>query len=1041
MRSLPTGVVTLLFTDIEGSTTLLERHPIAYRDALKTHHRLLNEAVEGHDGVVFERLGDGVYAAFPRTSDAVAAAVQAQLSLRAHDWGELGEVRVRMAVHPGELDRWDDRYFGPALYRCARLLAVGHGGQTLLSGLAAEIVGGALPLDCELRDLGNHRLKDLRAPEHVFQIVHKRLRVEFPALRSLESRPHNIPVQLTSFVGRENELKAVRDLLSDVRLITLTGPGGSGKTRFALQLAAEVIDRFADGVFIVELAPIADPLLVLPTIAKTLGISERVGTPLADDLRSYLHEKTLLLVVDNFEHVVPAAEVINDLLRSAPKLKVLVTSREVLRLSGERDFAIPPLVVPSIARSGSVAEYAAIQLFIDRAQAVQPGFVLNGQTEAVIALCQRLDGLPLAIELAAARTSVLSPQQILARLDDRMALLERGPRDVPTRQRTLRAAIEWSYDLLTPDERRVFARLAAFAGNFALDAAEAVSDGGDLSSSAVDLIASLVDKSLIERLPVGTHEPRFRMLETIRAYASGRLDASLEADVVRDRHALHYMELAEVAEPRLRGNEQILWLDRLDRELDNIRAAMGAPTVKPDVRLRLGSALWRFCVYRAHTPEARTWLRIALGEADGAEDGLRAKALYATAALANESGESGLDFARESLQLRERLGDREGMAWSTLVICNSYGQEERVQKRACLEQAVGLFAEVGERWGYARSIGNLGGELQGLGEIERAIKNHEQALEIFRKLGDVRQVASELGGLASAFLWQLGDHVRARAPLQEALQMLSRVGDARSLCGPLLDLATIETREGEYVEAERFVERALSIGREFGDRSLTVRSLLRLGILRSTAGDHAGAEQPLREAMELAEGAEAPQRFRVLVMSALTTLGINALRAGNPDEALALHRQVLAAAREIASDQELWAPLGNLGMTYLARGEHATSAAYFKEHLEVTTRMGQRRDIHEPFEGLAVIAYTAGDATSAALLAGAADAQRHRSGEKMVAAESARYLPVLDRLREALGPDEFAKHWDRGHELTADQALETALRIAARYGTASQITI
>lgn len=1036
MRSLPTGVVTLLFTDIEGSTTLLERAPVAYRGALKKHHRLLNLAIEGHDGVVFERLGDGIYAAFQRTTDAVAAAVQAQLSLHKHNWGELGEVRVRMAVHPGELDRWDDRYFGPALYRCARLLAVGHGGQTLLSGVAAEIVGGTLPSDCELRDLGNHRLKDLRSPEHIFQIVHPRLRADFPALRSLEARPNNIPVQLTSFVGRERELNDVRKLHADGRLITLTGPGGSGKTRFALQFAAEVIDRFPDGVFLVELAPLADPLLVLPTIAKTLGISERRGTALVDDLKSYLREKALLLVVDNFEHVLPAAELIQDLLRAAPKLKVLVTSREALRLSGERDFAMPPLDVP-IAASSSLADYAAIRLFVDRAQAARPGFVLNGHAEAVVELCRRLDGLPLAIELAAARASVLSPQQLLARLDDRLALLDRGPRDLPARQRTLRAAIEWSYELLAPDERRVFARLAVFAGDFAVDGAEEVCASGDMSSPPLDVLSSLVDKSLLERMPEAAHEPRFRMLETIRAYALGCLKASGEVELVRQRHAAHYAKLAEAAEPRLRCPEQIQWLDRLDRELDNIRAAIGASTVTSDVRLRLGSALVRFCFYRGHLREVRIWLRIALEKADDISKGVRAKALNAAASVANEVGEPEPALARESLQLHESLGDREGMAWSTLTLCNSYDQQrDRDRKRDCYREAADLFAEVRERWGYARSLGNLGGALQEQGEFEQAITHHEEALAVFRELGDGRQVAGELAGLASVFLWQLGDHARARTPLREAVAMLSRVGDARSLCDPLLDLAYIEMREGEYADAERLVERALLISREFGDRRLTARSLLRLGTVRSTDGNYVDAESPFREALQLAEGAGvAHQRQLNLVAAALTGLGINALRAGNTGQALLLHERVLAAARETGVDEHLWAPLANLGLTYLARGEHAASAAYFKENLLITTKLRLRRDIHEPFEGLAVISQAAGDASTAALLAGAADALRRASGEGMLPDERAHYLPILDRVREKLGPEEFAKHWDRGRALSADDALEQALKVADGYAT------
>src|SRR5918993_70569 len=668
MADLPTGTVTFLFTDIEGSTKLWEKSPRSMQVALTRHDALLWEAIEGHGGFVFKTVGDAFCAVFPTALGALESALAAQRTLFSEAWGdEIGALRARIALHTGAAHERDGDYFGPPVNRVARLLSAGHGGQVLLSSSTQELVRDHLPPQTHLRDLGERRLKDLSRPERIFQLTAPDLPSEFPPLKTLETHTNNLPLQATPLIGREREVEAVCGLLrsSQTRLLTLLGPGGTGKTRVGLQVAAQLVDDFEDGVFFVPIAAITDPALVAPTIARTLGLSEGAQPP-EELLEGYLRDRQTLLLLDNLEQVIEAAPVVERMLSSAANLKILATSRIPLGLYGEYEFPIPPLSLPdpeSLPPLENLTEYEAVRLFVERARAVRPDFSLaEDNAQAVVEICGRLDSLPLAIELAAARIKLLPPQVLLDRLGNRLKILTGGARNLPERQRTLRNAIEWSYGLLDEGEKMLFARLGVFSGGATLEAMEAVCDAeGDLPTDVFDGASSLLDKSLLRQEEGAGGEPRFVMLETIHEFANVKLEGSGEAEAVRRAHAEYFLALAEEAEPMLWGAEDAAWLDRLEPEHDNVRAALAWAIERGEAELglRLAGALRPFWYARGHFDEGKRWLEAVLAKGrEGTPVAARTKALEGLSWLADAQGD--LDraeaAAEEGLQLSTKAG-------------------------------------------------------------------------------------------------------------------------------------------------------------------------------------------------------------------------------------------------------------------------------------------------------------------------------------------------------------------------------------------------
>jgi predicted ATPase/class 3 adenylate cyclase len=826
----PTGTLTFLFTDIEGSTKMWERDSSVMQVTLARHDEILRSAIEERGGYVFKTVGDAFCCAFLTTPDALECALETQRRLLTSEWEESRPLRVRMALHTGAAEERDGDYFGPPVNRVARLLSAAHGGQVLLSLPAQELVRDQLPVGTTLRDLGEYRLKDLFRPERVYQLLAPELPSEFPPLRTLDAYRNNLPLQPTPLIGREKEVSEVCDLLGgheETRLLTLNGPGGIGKTRLALQAAADLLDDFPDGTFFSQLATLTEAEPLLPAVAETLGLKETAEQPLDETLKDYLSEMRLLLVLDNFEQVLGAAPAVTEMLSGAPGVKVLATSRTSLRLYGEHVFPVPPLTLPDLKRLPPLVrltQYEAVGLFVERAQAVKPDFkVTNESAPAVAEICVRLDGLPLAIELAAARITMLPPKAMLQRLTSRLKLLTGGARDLPERQRTLRATIEWSFGLLEEGEQLLFGRLAVFSGGRTLEAIEAICDAeGDLPVEAFEGVSSLLDKSLIRQEEGPSGEPRFVMLETVHEFARAKLQESGEAEEIKRLHAQYFLTLAEVAFPELRGPDQLEWLERLEAEYDNMRAALSwaLGRKEAEVALRLGGALGWFWSMRGYHSEGRRWLEEALAMEGRMSPEVRAMALAGAGELAYEQGD--LDRAEEAYEEGLELLAHEGREASEakLLLLGLLGwveweREDYRRAKRLFEEGLALSREMRAPWWLAMSLSNLAIVYQSRGEFERATELYEESMDLFREQGDKHSLAINLNNLAMLVCSQ-GDLGRAAQLIEEAVALHRELGTRGGVSTGLYNLGWMALLQNDLSRAADLYRESLSLSWDTG---------------------------------------------------------------------------------------------------------------------------------------------------------------------------------------------------------------------------------
>ena len=841
------GQLTFLFSDIEGSTRLEEAlGTTAYASLRERHRALLRAAFASHDGVEQGTEGDSFFVVFPNARAAIEASVDAQRALAAEAWPDGADVRVRIGIHSGEAELVGGSLIGLDINRAARIAGVAHGGQVLASE-STRVLAGGLADGLSLRDLGDHRLRDLRAPLRLHQVIASGLTGEFPPLRSLDARPNNLPTQLTNFIGRDTELAQTQELLGRTRLLTLTGPGGTGKTRLSLQLAANVAEDFPDGVFFVPLEAIRDPALLGSAIGAAIGIAESGSRPAREALLEWLTGKRVLLVLDNFEQVLPGAPLVTDLLRAADGLRVIASSRGALHVAGEQEYPVPGLPVPPDPGRLSAVElaqlpaelrhlspealgqYEAVRLFIARAVAVRPDFkVTNENAPAVAAISARLHGMPLAIELAAARVKLLSPDAILGRLEGQLGLLAAGSRDLPERQQTLRGAIAWSYDLLEPGARRLLDRLAIFRGSFDLEAAEAVAGpASEIGIDVLDGLVALADQSLVRGESPDSADARFRLLESIREFAGEMLDARDERSAVAERHRDHYLALAERAVPELSGADQRMWLERLELEHDNIRAVLDRSLVQPwpAEGIRLGFAMWRFWQKRGHLLEARRRLT-GFDEAPWSHDDrvMRAKLCEALGGICWWQG----DFVPmkayydEAVAIWRELGDKAELANAlyndsfTFTIASDptvelAGLDPEGIGRQMLEEARELFAEAGDARGEANTFWALGNSEYFRNASTAGVDHFRRALEIFRTVGDRTMEAWSLHMLGSGLLRRGGATPEAREALEHAVRHFWSAGDASGLVLTFDDLSSFAVSEEDYERAARLRGAARSL--------------------------------------------------------------------------------------------------------------------------------------------------------------------------------------------------------------------------------------
>jgi predicted ATPase/class 3 adenylate cyclase len=839
MSNLPSGTVTFLFTDIEGSTVLWEKRPEAMKSALAAHDEILKEAIEIHRGRAIKTTGDGIHAVFATAIDAVKASIAAQNKfLKPLD--DI-QIKVRMGMHTGEAELRDGDYYGQTLNRAARLMSVGHGGQILVSETTMQIARGHLPNDVSALDLGQHHLKGLHQPERIFQITAPDLQQNFPPLKTLAHATHNLPMQLTSFIGRERELAEAKTKLEGARLLTLIGPGGTGKTRLSIQLGSQLLSTFKDGVWLVEFSPISDPSLVMQTIASTFDIREAPGVPLKVLVLDYLRDKQTLLILDNCEHLVEAsAQIADEFLHTVPQLKIIASSREALGINGETVYRVPSLSLPGQAEATKDAALGceSVQLFVERASAANPTFQLTDENASSVAqVCSRLDGIPLAIELAASRVAVFSPEQIAGRLDDRFKLLTGGSRTALPRQQTLRALIDWSYDLLNEPERALLRRLSVFAGGWTFEAAETICNNVDV----FEHLPQLINKSLVTVKDEGD-EPRYHLLETIRQYARDKLLEAGEGQGTRDRHLAYFLEMAETASPELRTRtNELQWLKLLETEYDNIRTAIEwGLSNDPFAVMRMVHLLMFFMITKSHAGEGHRWgaevlkqigdgksltteqnkhkgrllssmsiLSFSMGdnqttrtEADEAITLLRSAddtpnlaftlGFRAVADFLTGNTEAAVKASEEAIRLAEELGDNHilGIVLSSASRVEAFAKGDFAKAYAVHERACDLLKEYGNRWTYAITLYGLANIAIALKEFETARKKFNIALQIMQDLGAQRNINMIKSDLAHILRLE-GNYPQAMSSYRETIKEWQRTGHRAAVAHQLESMAFI----------------------------------------------------------------------------------------------------------------------------------------------------------------------------------------------------------------------------------------------------------
>jgi predicted ATPase/class 3 adenylate cyclase len=988
----PTGTVTFLFTDIEGSTKLAQDHPESWEEMRHRHHAILYSAIEIYHGFVFQIIGDAFCAAFHTAGDALRAALKAQIDLLAEPWGEAA-IKVRMGIHTGKAEiQGGSEYQGYlTMSRVQRVMSVAYGGQVLVSNPSCELMRGELPEGASLLDMKEHRLKGLLNPEHLWQAVAPGLPRDFPPLHSLNDIPNNLPIKLTSFIGRENEITELKRELNDHLLVTLTGSGGTGKTRLSLQVAAEVIDFFPDGVWFLELAPVTDPDLVPGTLANLFGLRESSETKhsISELICGYLQSRKALLVFDNCEHLIDAcARLADQLLRSCKDLRILASSREALGVEGEMAWHVPSLSLPDLKKLPNMeqlSQYEAVRLFIERASLVQPHFSLsNENAPAVAQVCSRLDGIPLAIELAAARANVLAVEQIAKRLDDRFRLLTGGARTALPRQQTLRAMIDWSYNLLSEEERLLFRRLAVFVGGWTLEAAEAICGGDGIDSFLVlDLLSQLVKKSLVVMADMNG-ESRYHELETIRQYAREKLFETEEAALIRNAHLDFFIQLAEQGFEELWGPNDLIWIGKLETENDNFRSALSwslkSTDVDPQKALQLSGALQDFWDTLGYTLEGYQWLSEAIKKAPIDPTSQRCRALHGAGFLCvrlSRFKDAGI-YLEEGLLLARQLN-------------------------------IGSFLVISLLWsGYI------------LDDRNESIKRWQEGINLARSTCGQEYLALILSFWANNFT---EDATAENRYIQEAYEIAGKRGNSRMLANVLRIYGGIQMRRGNADSATTMLQEAVRLSHLLKDKHTTAISFLILGRIATWQNEFKTASRYHEECLQILHDIS----DRGCAFECLFHLGWNAYLAGEMEQAKKNFHEGLLICNEIGFSDLSMMPEFALGRIAVEKEEFEAARSFFLSALEA-----HKKSPDSPYFLAycleAVCEFPGFPHEKSVQLLGWVAAIREKKGYVLGMSERHLVDPLIEKMRSQLGLEAYNSAFASGMVMTFQEAIEEAIQ-------------